>query len=78
MRPSLFWITALSFCNILHGQTPATTPGVVVGHVYCADPNTPCRFASVTIEAVSQAKGNSADSTKSEPRSYATFTACDR
>jgi hypothetical protein len=77
MRPSLFWITALSFCNILHGQTPATMPGVVVGHVYCADTNTPCRFASVTIEAVSQAKGNSADSTKSEPRSYATSTDID-
>jgi hypothetical protein len=74
MRPSLFWITALSFCNILHAQTRAAAPGTVAGHVYCADTHTPCRFASVTIEAVPQAKGNASDQQKLELRNYAAST----
>src|SRR5277367_1562265 len=77
MRPSLFWIMAFSICDILRGQSPAAAPGIVAGHVYCADTHTPCRFASVTIEAVPQVKGNGPDPAKSESRSYATSTDID-
>lgn len=50
----LFSILPLIFgfaCSVTSGQvTPPS--GVVTGHVYCADTQTPCRFATVTIQSV--------------------------
>lgn len=40
----------------LLAQTDVTAPGSISGHVYCADTNTPCRFANVTIQTAPPAK----------------------
>jgi hypothetical protein len=78
MRPSAFSIIALTLVGrALSAQTPAPPPGSVSGHVYCADTHTPCRFASVTLEAVPQPKPGNSASPNAEPRNYATETDLD-
>jgi hypothetical protein len=78
MRPSAFSIIALTLVgSALSAQAPAALPGSVAGHVYCADTHTPCRFASVTLEAVPQSKAGNSASPNSEPRNYAAETDLD-
>jgi hypothetical protein len=75
MRPSSLWIIALVFgFDNLSAQTPATAPGTVDGHVYCADTHTPCRFASVTIQTAPPAKEIGPDTANSPSHSYAAST----
>lgn len=55
---SFVLIATLVTIGTISAQIPATVPGSVSGHVYCADTHTPCRFASITIEAIPQPKAN--------------------
>ena len=70
-------IATLATIGTMAAQTSATPSGTVSGHVYCADTHTPCRFASVTIEAVPQAKENGPDAPNSNSHSYAASTDLD-
>jgi hypothetical protein len=78
-RLSAVLIATLATRGISPAQTtptPAPT-GTVSGHVFCADTHTPCRFASVTIEAVPQTKGDSPNPLTSKPRDYSASTDLD-
>jgi hypothetical protein len=71
---SCILIVTLATCSIGRAQTPPAPTGSVSGHVFCADTHTPCRFASVTIEAVPQVKGDAPNTLTSKPRNYSTST----
>lgn len=57
-------------------QAPVVRGAAVSGHVYCADTQTPCRFASVTLQSAPPAAG-SHDSGKAKTNSYAAATDLD-
>jgi hypothetical protein len=76
-RLSAVLIATLATSCIAPAQTTPAPTGTVSGHVFCADTHTPCRFASVTIEAVPPAKGDAPNTPTSKPRDYSTSTDLD-
>ncbi|WP_157466708.1 MSCRAMM family protein [Edaphobacter aggregans] len=45
-------LSLLAVFLVLESSGWAQAPGAVTGHLYCEDTHTPCRFVSVTIQAV--------------------------
>lgn len=53
-----------------YGQSAQTYSGAVSGHVYCADTNTPCRFATVNLQSAPPERAGTAPSEVSSSHSY--------
>lgn len=52
----------------------SSAPGAVAGHVYCADTHTPCRFATVNIQAAPRPRDGTPTSSNTQPRAYFALT----
>jgi hypothetical protein len=61
----------------MSGQQPAAELGAISGHVYCADSQTPCRFATITIQSVPPIKSNSVSSEVPQTHSFSASTDID-
>src|SRR5580698_2971723 len=59
---SAFVLAWFISCTPIGAQTNGVPRGKVMGHVFCSDSHTPCRFAGVTIQSVPlAAAGNKAN-----------------
>ncbi|HEU5352500.1 MAG TPA: carboxypeptidase regulatory-like domain-containing protein [Terracidiphilus sp.] len=69
-----FWALSLALVGCAGatslGQSAQTYTGAVSGHVYCADTNTPCRFASVNLQSAPPERTGMAPSEVSPSHSY--------
>lgn len=52
----------------------SSAPGAVAGHVYCADTHTPCRYATVNIEAAPRERDGAPTSSNPQPHAYSALT----